>query len=29
MARDLEAILNAYSGLPLKDVPFREAIGRV
>jgi ubiquinone biosynthesis protein len=28
LVRDIEAILNAYSGLPLKDIPFREAIGR-
>jgi ubiquinone biosynthesis protein len=28
LVRDMEAILNAYSGLPLKDVPFREALGK-
>jgi ubiquinone biosynthesis protein len=28
LVRDLEAIFNAYSDLPLKDIPFREAIGR-
>jgi len=28
LARDLEGILNAYTGLPLKDIPFREALGR-
>lgn len=28
LARDLEGILNAYTGLPLKDISFREALGR-
>jgi ubiquinone biosynthesis protein len=28
LVRDIEAILNAYSGLPLKDIPFREALGK-
>ena len=28
LVRDIEEILNAYSGLPLKDIPFREAMGR-
>jgi ubiquinone biosynthesis protein len=27
LVRDIEAILNTYSGLPLKDIPFREALG--
>lgn len=28
LVRDLEDILNAYSHLPLKDIPFREALSR-
>jgi ubiquinone biosynthesis protein len=28
LVRDIEEILNAYTGLPLKDIPFREALGR-
>ena len=29
LVRDIEEILNAYTGLPLKDIPFREALGGV
>lgn len=28
LVRDIEEILNAYTGLPLKDIPFREALAR-
>lgn len=28
LVRDIEEILNAYTGLPLKDIPFREALSR-
>jgi ubiquinone biosynthesis protein len=28
LTRDLEEILSAYEGLPLKDIPFGEALGR-
>ena len=28
LVRDIEAILNAYSGLSLKDIPFREALAK-
>ncbi|MBM4103634.1 MAG: hypothetical protein FJ263_06215 [Planctomycetes bacterium] len=28
LARDIEDIFNTYAGLPLKDIPFREALAR-